>query len=161
MTSLAIHQDNIGTIYCIGRNYALHAKELNNPIPKSPVIFTKVKATVCACEGEIALPADLGRVDHETEVVVRIGTDLFQADNKQALAAVSHYGMGLDLTLREKQTQLKEKRQPWELAKSFVNACPLTAMLPVTEDTDLADLGFSLTINGEPRQQRQYFRHAV
>ena len=111
MTTTSLEPTDIGTIYCVGRNYAAHAKELNNPIPKEPVIFVKARSTAChmPCEagGEIDLPLSLNRCDHETEIVIRLGADLTHASPEQALAAISHYGMALDLTLREKQTELK------------------------------------------------------
>jgi 2-keto-4-pentenoate hydratase/2-oxohepta-3-ene-1,7-dioic acid hydratase in catechol pathway len=144
---------DIGTIYCVGRNYAAHAKELNNPIPKSPLIFTKTRATLCSIEGDIQVPADLGRCDHETEIAVMLGQDLYQATEQQALDAVSHIGMALDLTLREKQTQLKQKGHPWTLAKNFINASPVSALQPVTAHTDLTNIDFSLTINDRLQQQ--------
>ncbi|MFT4928446.1 MAG: 2-keto-4-pentenoate hydratase/2-oxohepta-3-ene-1,7-dioic acid hydratase in catechol pathway [Phenylobacterium sp.] len=147
--------NDIGTIYCVGRNYAAHAKELNNPIPSEPVIFTKTRSTACALSGEIAIPSALNRCDHETEIAIRLGQDLFEASAEQVLAAISHYGIGLDLTLREKQTELKQKSYPWDLAKSFINATPLSGMLPFNADktVNLEDIDFSLSINGEIRQQ--------
>lgn len=144
---------DIGTIYCVGRNYAAHAKELNNPIPSEPVIFTKTRATVCALSGEINLPLSLNRCDHETEIAIRLGKDLFQANSEQVLAAISHYGIGLDLTLREKQTELKQQRYPWDLAKSFANASPLSPMLPFDSKVSLDNIDFALSINGDIRQQ--------
>lgn len=154
---LTLDKTNVGTIYCVGRNYALHAKELNNPIPKEPVIFTKTRATLCAIagsgSGDIELPRELGRVDHELEIVIRIGEDLYNADRDQALAAISHYGLGLDLTLREKQSELKKQGYPWDLAKNFVNACPIAPLIPFDGSVSLQNLSFAMTANDEIRQQ--------
>lgn len=152
MSATTFQASDIGTIYCVGRNYAAHAKELNNPIPKEPVIFTKTRSTVCPLDGEISLPASLNRVDHETEIMIRLGADLVDASPEQALAAISHYGIALDLTLREKQTELKQQSYPWDLAKSFVNACPVAQFLPFDSQQSLDNIEFELTINGESRQ---------
>lgn len=160
MSATIFNRDNIGTIYCIGRNYAAHAKELNNPVPTEPVIFTKARATVCALSGEIHLPAALQRCDHETEIAIRLGSDLFaptQAGGaplgeRDIIRAISHYGIALDLTLRERQSELKQQRYPWDLAKSFVNACPLSAMASFDGKMSLQNIDFSLSINGELRQ---------
>ena len=157
MTTTSLEPTDIGTIYCVGRNYAAHAKELNNPIPKEPVIFVKARSTAChmPCEagGVIDLPLSLNRCDHETEIVIRLGADLTHASPEQALAAISHYGMALDLTLREKQTELKQQSYPWDLAKSFVNACPMSSLIPFDSLLPLDDIEFELTINGETRQK--------
>lgn len=161
MTKISLNPTDIGTIYCVGRNYAAHAKELNNPIPKEPVIFVKARSTVCAMpfeagtdtRAEIELPLSLNRCDHETEIVIRLGADLSNASPKQVLAAISHYGMALDLTLREKQTELKRQSYPWDLAKSFANACPISPLIPFDSQLPLDDMAFELTINGETRQK--------
>jgi 2-keto-4-pentenoate hydratase/2-oxohepta-3-ene-1,7-dioic acid hydratase in catechol pathway len=152
MPKISFKANEIGTIYCVGRNYAAHAKELNNPIPKEPVIFTKARSTVCPCDGEIALPLALTRCDHETEIIIRLKKNLIDADKAQVLDAISHYGMALDLTLRDKQTELKNKGHSWDLAKSFVNACPIAPLIPFDNQT-LDNMAFALTINGETKQQ--------
>jgi 2-keto-4-pentenoate hydratase/2-oxohepta-3-ene-1,7-dioic acid hydratase in catechol pathway len=152
MSKTTLHPKDIGTLYCVGRNYAAHAKELNNPIPKEPVIFTKTRSSFCQFNGEIALPLALGRCDHETEVIIRIDKDLFNADQSQVLNAISHYGMALDLTLRDKQTELKNKGHSWDLAKSFTNACTIAPLLTF-DNQSLSDISFSLTINGQTKQQ--------
>jgi 2-keto-4-pentenoate hydratase/2-oxohepta-3-ene-1,7-dioic acid hydratase in catechol pathway len=153
MSVMNLTPETVGTIYCIGRNYVAHAKELNNPVPSEPVIFTKTRASLCPLAGEITLPLALKRCDHETEIAIRLGNDLFQATQAQALAAISHYGLALDLTLREKQTELKQKSYPWDLAKSFANACPLSELMPFDSQMALQDINFSLSINGDIRQQ--------
>ncbi len=152
-TMLRLNPKTVGNIFCVGRNYAKHAKELNNPIPQEPVIFTKASTTICALSGDIHLPQHLGRVDHELEIVVRLGQDLYQASPEQARDAISHIGLGLDLTLREKQSELKAQSYPWDLAKSFVNACPLTEMLPLDASNQLNNIDFSMTVQDKVQQQ--------
>ena len=143
----------IGSIYCVGRNYADHAKELNNPVPKEPIIFTKSPACIVPFEGKIFLPLNLGRCDYETEIAIQLGTDLYQGDINQVLEAVSNVGIALDLTLRDKQNELRAKKYPWVLAKSFVNACPLSEFRKVNRVTELEELEITLEINGEVRQK--------
>ena len=148
-----ITPQDIGTIYCIGRNWAKHAKELNNPIPTEPLIFTKVRTTLCPFDQVIDLPLSLGRCDHELEVAILIDKPLYNANAQQAKAAISHYGLALDLTLRNTQSEIKQKGQPWFKAKSFNNATPISPMLPFSTNIDLTNIQFSLTINDEIRQQ--------
>lgn len=148
-----ITANDIGTIYCIGRNWAKHAKELNNPIPTTPLIFTKTPTTLCPFDQTIDLPLALGRCDHELEIAILLNKPLQNANPLQAKAAISHYGLALDLTLRDIQSQLKQKGQPWFTAKNFVNATPISPMLPFHTDIDLTDIQFALTINGQTRQQ--------
>ena len=140
-------------IYCVGRNYADHDRELGNAVPKSPLIFTKSITCIVPFDGDLHLPAALGRCDHELEIAVRVGAPLLEASPQQALEAVSHIGLALDLTRRDAQSALKAKGHPWDLAKSFARACPLTPMQPVTSPESLQALTLSLTINGEVRQQ--------
>lgn len=143
---------DVNAVYCVGRNYADHARELNNPVPRSPLIFTKSRSCIVPFSGDLILPASLGRCDHELEIAVRIGRAVQGASPEEALDAVSHIGLALDLTRRDAQSALKGKGHPWDLAKSFPGACPLTPLTPVTDPADLRDRGLRLTINGEVRQ---------
>ena len=139
-----------GAVYCVGRNYADHARELANPVPTSPLIFMKSPACIVPFEGALSLPVALGRCDHELEIAVRIGSDLVDVDEAAALGAISHMGLALALTRRDVQSVLKKKGHPWDLAKSFPGACPLTPLRPVEA---IGDHSLRLTINGEVRQQ--------
>ncbi|MEO0685695.1 MAG: fumarylacetoacetate hydrolase family protein, partial [Cyanobacteria bacterium J06649_11] len=145
--------ETIGSIYCVGRNYADHAKELHNPVPKEPIIFTKSPACVVPFEGKIFLPLNLGRCDYETEIAVQLAADLYNADGNQVLEAVSDVGIALDLTLREKQSELKAKKHPWDLAKSFASACPLSKFRKLNHSREIEELELKLEVNGEVRQQ--------
>ena len=145
--------DFTSSIYCVGRNYAAHARELNNPIPEEPIIFTKSPSCVVPFAGDISIPLALGRCDHEVEIVVQVNQDLYQHTPEQALEAISHVGVALDLTLRDKQSELKARKHPWHLAKNFLNACPLSPLNPVSNGLMLDDLDVKLAVNGEVRQQ--------
>ncbi|MGB3623042.1 fumarylacetoacetate hydrolase family protein [Ketobacter sp. MCCC 1A13808] len=143
----------LGKIVCVGRNYAAHAKELNNPVPSSPILFIKPATAAITMADGIALPAQQGECHHELEMSVLIGETLKNADETQVGSGVLGFGLGLDLTLREVQAGLKEKGHPWELAKSFDGACPLTEFVSVDRVSDPHQTELTLEINGELRQQ--------
>ena len=141
-----------GKIVCVGRNYAAHAKELNNPIPKRPLLFIKPASALAYLESPLVLPQDNGECHHELEVALLISKPLSQAMPEECLAAISGYGLALDLTLRELQSELKAKGQPWERAKAFDGACPLSAFVPAAAVTDWRQLRFQLRRNDELQQ---------
>jgi 2-keto-4-pentenoate hydratase/2-oxohepta-3-ene-1,7-dioic acid hydratase in catechol pathway len=116
----------LGKIICVGRNYAEHAKELNNPVPTSPVLFIKPSTAAVCMEQPFTIPEQQGRCDHELEMTVLIAQPLKNASLEQAKAAIAGLGMGLDLTLREVQEGLKQKAHPWERAKAFDGSCPMS-----------------------------------
>ena len=143
----------IGKVVCIGRNYAEHAKELDNPIPTEPLLFIKPGSGVVALDGGFAIPTERGSVHYEAEISVLIGKALSNKPSREeVLDAISGFAPGLDLTLRDKQAELKGKGLPWEIAKSFDGACVLAPFVPSCTFADLADIGIRLSINGEVRQ---------
>lgn len=143
----------LGKVVCIGRNYAEHAKELGNPVPTEPLIFMKPGSAVVALEGGFTIPADRGSVHYEAEIVVLIGKPLTKNPSREeVLDAISGFAPGLDLTLRDVQSRLREKGLPWELAKCFDGAAVIAPFVPAETFPDLTDIGIRLTINGEVRQ---------
>lgn len=142
----------LGKVVCVGRNYAEHAKELNNPVPTTPILFMKPATAVVPLEPEFSIPAGLGECHHETEVALLIGTNLTRASVEQARNAIVGYGLGLDLTLRDIQNSLKVNGHPWEIAKGFDGACPLSAFVPAAEIEVPELLTLKLTINDVVRQ---------
>lgn len=142
-----------GKIVCVGRNYAEHARELNNPVPPQPLLFIKPATAACPLTAPIKLPANLGSVHYETELAILIGRPLTWASEAEALNAIAGVGLALDLTLRELQARLKTDGHPWERAKGFDGACPLSPFVPASDFDSLEALQFSLTINGDIRQQ--------
>ncbi len=141
-----------GKVVCVGRNYADHARELNNPIPETPILFMKPATAVVSMTDPVMIPTDRGECHFETELAVLIGAPLCRASSAQAQAAIVGIGLGLDLTLRELQGQLKAKGHPWEIAKSFDGACPLSWFVRAAEIDFDAPLRFSLTLDGVLRQ---------
>lgn len=141
----------LGKIVCIGRNYAEHARELNNPVPDEPLLFIKPSTAAVHITRPLDFPRDRGDVHFETELAVLIGRPLTNASPSEAEAAILGYGLALDLTLRDVQTMLKEKRHPWERAKAFDGACPLSTF--VAADKLRKDhLTFTLDIDGQRQQ---------
>ncbi|AZZ93784.1 fumarylacetoacetate hydrolase family protein [Hahella sp. KA22] len=143
-------ESQIGKVVCVGRNYAEHARELNNPVPTTPILFIKPSTAVVDMRGPLVIPE--GDVHYETEIALLIGKPLKNATPQEARSAVIGVGLALDLTRRDLQSALKEKGLPWEIAKCFDGACPLSDFVSVTAEDDLADLNFSMYLNGELRQ---------
>ena len=141
-----------GKVVCVGRNYADHAKELNNPVPTSPILFIKPATAVVPFAPSIAIPTDQGECHHETEIALLIGKRLTKVSADDVLNAIAGIGIGLDLTLRDLQSRLKEKGHPWEQAKAFDGACPLTPFVPADQFADLTGLQVALEVNGTVRQ---------
>ncbi|RUO70605.1 fumarylacetoacetate hydrolase family protein [Pseudidiomarina salinarum] len=141
-----------GKIVCVGRNYAAHAAELNNPLPAQPLLFMK-PATAVTWLPEVRIPDGHGACHHELELAVRIGTRLRRATQEDAMRSISHYGLALDLTLRDVQDRLKAAGQPWERAKAFDGSCALSDWLPAAGIDPQQPLELQLSINGEVRQR--------
>ncbi|RTE86921.1 MULTISPECIES: fumarylacetoacetate hydrolase family protein [Gammaproteobacteria] len=143
---------NYNKVVCVGRNYAAHAKELNNPIPVEPILFMKPATTLVPLTDPIPVSAIAQPVHYELEVAVLLGKTLKNADEVDASTAIDAVGLALDLTLRELQNELKQRGEPWEKAKAFDGSCPVSAFIPI-DNLDLTALKFELKINDEVRQQ--------
>jgi len=147
----------LGKIVCIGRNYAAHAAELNNPTPLTPLLFIKPATAAVALEQPFAIPRDRGAVHHEVELAILIGKKLVNADVNAAHDAIVGLGIALDLTLRDVQDQLKKDGHPWERAKSFDGAYPVSGFISAAgiglQNMDLQNIDISLIRNGNLQQQ--------
>lgn len=140
-----------GNIYCIGRNYSEHAKELGNDVPSEPVVFLKAPSALRTLEGqELAFPDE--SIHHEVEVVLLIGRTLRPGEkiSEDVIAGVS---LGLDLTRRDVQSQLKKQGLPWTTAKSFAGAGILHRF--VKRPGDLNAIHFALDVNDRRVQSGQ------
>ena len=143
----------VGKVVCIGRNYAEHAKELDNPVPTEPLLFIKPGSCVVPLEGGFAIPTERGSVHYEAEIAVLIGKPLSaKPSREEVLDAISGFAPALDLTLRDKQAELKAKGLPWEIAKSFDGAAVIASFVVSSTFADVTDIGIRLSINGEVRQ---------
>lgn len=141
-------------VICVGRNYAAHAAELNNPVPSEPILFMKPASALVPFEDPINVTRLGDSVHYEIELAVLLGQTIKNADAVTASNAIDGIGLALDLTLRDVQQQLKDNGHPWEIAKSFDGSCPISAFVPV-DNLNLAKLDFSLEINGQLRQHGQ------
>ena len=143
----------VGKAVCVGRNYAAHAKELNNPIPTEPVLFIKPNTAFVALGEQLSIPTQLGECHIETEICILIGDKITRGcDEAQAEAAIGGVGVALDLTLRGLQQQLKDKSLPWEKAKAFDGACPISEFVSLDKVADLQQLGIQLRHNSHMQQ---------
>ena len=140
-------------VIAIGRNYSEHAKELNNPIPDKPVIFIKPDTAVSKNNRPFYYPEFSSDIHYEIELVLKIAKEGKHIAPKFASKYYEEIGLGVDFTARDLQTELKSKGLPWELAKGFDNSAPVSDFVPISDFKNLQDLNFSLSINGELKQQ--------
>ncbi|OCX54510.1 2-hydroxyhepta-2,4-diene-1,7-dioate isomerase [Mucilaginibacter sp. PPCGB 2223] len=139
-------------IIAIGRNYAEHAKELNNPVPSVPVIFMKPDTAILKDNKPFYHPDFSQDVHHEIEIVLKVCKEGKNISEKFAAGYFDEIGLGIDFTARDIQARHKEKGLPWELAKAFDNSAPISNFVPKDKFPDLYNLNFKLDINGQPRQ---------
>ncbi len=140
-------------IIAIGRNYAEHAKELNNPVPTAPVIFLKPDTAVLKDNKPFYLPDFSTDIHFELEVVLKICKEGKHIAEKFANKYFDEIGLGIDFTARDIQNKHKEKGLPWELAKAFDNSAPISTFFSKSEFEDLYKLKFELQVNEVTRQQ--------
>ncbi|MBD1366857.1 fumarylacetoacetate hydrolase family protein [Mucilaginibacter sp. ZT4R22] len=140
-------------IIAIGRNYAEHAKELNNPVPSVPVIFMKPDTALLKDNKPFYHPEFSQDVHHEIEIVLKVCKEGKHIAEKFAASYYDEIALGVDFTARDIQSKHKEKGLPWELAKAFDNSAPVSNFLPKTQFANLYELNFKLDVNGETRQQ--------
>ncbi|KAF1061551.1 MAG: putative protein YcgM [Pseudomonas citronellolis] len=141
-------------VFCVGRNYADHAREMgHNPDREPPFFFSKPADAVVAAEGHVAYPPLTEDLHHEIELVVAIGEGGRDIPAESALAHVWGYGVGLDLTRRDLQAQAKKMGRPWDWAKGFDASGPCSALQPVAKVGHPAEGRIWLEVNGELRQQ--------
>lgn len=139
-------------IIAIGRNYAAHAKELNNPLPSSPVIFLKPDTALLKDNKPFYIPEFSSDIHYELEVVLKVSKEGKHIQEKFASNYYEEVGLGIDFTARDIQSIHKEKGLPWELAKAFDNSAAVSNFIPKDSIKDLYDLQFELKINQESRQ---------
>ncbi|RKD76290.1 2-keto-4-pentenoate hydratase/2-oxohepta-3-ene-1,7-dioic acid hydratase in catechol pathway [Sinobaca qinghaiensis] len=142
----------IKNIYCVGRNYTEHVSELNNAMPEAPMLFLKPTHAFVEADGrEIELPGDKGAVHFEAELVIRIGKPYEKGMSADEL--IDGLGLGLDFTLRDVQSTLKEKGHPWLRAKGFPASAPVTPFIEFPGVESLKSMDFTLVKNGTEAQR--------
>jgi fumarylpyruvate hydrolase len=140
-------------IYCIGRNYADHAKEMGASVDRgNPMFFCKPADAVVADGAVIAYPSATSDLHHEVEMVVALGSGGTNIAVESALEHVFGYAVGLDLTRRDLQAVAKSKGNPWDAAKAFDHSAPVSALRRVAEVGHAAHVQLSLEVNGQLRQ---------
>lgn len=138
----------VGTIFCIGRNYAEHAAELGNPVPASPIVFLKPRSAISFDGTSIVLPRSSTQVQHEVEIVIAIGSAVKMVSEENALSVIAGYAVGIDVTARDTQNEAKKQGHPWTFAKGLPTFAPVSRFVAAA-----LPLGIELRVNGELRQQ--------
>src|SRR5580692_10527467 len=129
-------------IFCLGRNYVAHAKELNNEIPEEPIVFMKPKSALLQAHTPFYYPEFTNELHYECELVLRISNKYYDAIT-----------VGIDFTARDLQNELKEKGLPWEKAKAWDNSAAIGKWIPMTNIKNKKDINFCLYKNKELMQQ--------
>ena len=141
-------------IYCIGRNYAEHAREMGAEAPRSqPMFFMKPADAIVTDGADAPYPSATGELHHEVEMVVALARGGRDIAPGRALECVFGYGVGLDLTRRDLQATAKAKGHPWDAAKGFDHSAPVSAITPASAVARAEDLRLTLEVNGALRQQ--------
>jgi 2-keto-4-pentenoate hydratase/2-oxohepta-3-ene-1,7-dioic acid hydratase in catechol pathway len=141
-------------IFCVGRNYAEHAKELGNALPEAPVIFMKPDTALLAPGAKFEYPRFTSDLHYEIELVLRIGKTAKNIVAANALSCVDAITVGIDFTARDVQAGLKSKGLPWEKAKAWDNSAIVGEWKPFNAEAnaDGGEILFSLTKNGQKAQ---------
>ena len=141
-------------VFCIGRNYADHAREMGASVDKTnPMFFTKPADALVTDGADVPYPSVTQDLHHEVEMVVALGAGGSDLSVEDAGKLVWGYGVGLDLTRRDLQAQAKAKGAPWDVAKAFDHSAPVSALVPAGDAALSAATRITLEINGDIRQQ--------
>jgi fumarylpyruvate hydrolase len=158
LPSLAVEGDArrfaVNRIYCVGRNYADHAREMgHDPDREPPFFFMKPASAIVTDGANMQYPSLSNDVHHEIEMVVAIGKGGANIAADKALDHVYGYGVGLDMTRRDLQGEAKKMGRPWDTGKAFDQSAPCSALVPVAQCGHPAKGSIRLTVNGEVRQE--------
>lgn len=138
-------------IFCIGRNYAKHAKELGNDLPTEPLVFCKPETALVKNNGHFYLPDFSKDVHHEVEIVLRVCKQGKHIAEKFAHKYIDQMTVGIDFTARDLQNKLRKEGNPWEIAKGFDGSAPIGTFVPLSDIN--MPIEFSLTRNDQIVQQ--------
>ena len=141
-----------GSIYCIGRNYVEHIHEMKSEKTTDPVVFLKPRSSIIHDGDTITIPERSNNVHHEIELVILIGKKVKDISPEHAASAIRGFGVGIDVTARDIQSDAKSKGLPWSLAKGFDTFAPVGNLLPFEGTVDLQNLKLQLKVNGKVRQ---------
>ena len=160
VTSIPVHGQSaafpVHRIYCVGRNYEDHAREMGATEREAPFFFLKPGDAACCAAPEQALelpyPTLTSNLHHEVELVVAIGIGGSHIAAAHAERHIFGYAVGLDLTRRDLQNDLKKQGRPWSIAKAFDHSAPLGTITPKAQAGAIGQASISLTLNGVTRQ---------
>ncbi len=139
-------------IFCVGRNYAEHAKELGNEVPDEPVIFMKPKSALLQSHTPFYYPEFTNELNYECELVLRISKNGKYIQEKHAGNYYNGVTVGIDFTARDIQEQLKQKGLPWEKAKAFDNSAAVGKFIDITPQFNKKNINFCFKLNNEIMQ---------
>ena len=145
----------IGKIVCVGRNYAAHAKELGNEVPNKPVLFLKPPSAVIYSGEKIIHPNFSSDMHHEVELVLLIGNKIKNGNKTKSEDAIIGYGVGLDMTLRDIQNQLRKEGNPWTISKCFDTSAVISEFILKKDYNLTLNEEITLSVNGVTRQQEK------
>lgn len=143
----------VGRVFCVGRNYEAHAREMGSSERAAPFFFAKPASAVMFTNDCIPYPPRTNDLHHEVELVVAVDRGGRDLSPEQAAEAVYAYAVGVDFTRRDVQAEAKNKGRPWDTAKGFEHSAPVSALVPRRETGRLGSGGINLAVNGELRQQ--------
>ncbi len=139
-------------IFCVGQNYADHAKEMGGVPQKEPIIFLKPTSAIIENGQDIIIPKMSTNVHHEVELTVLIGKQGKNISQLDAMKYVAGYGVGLDMTMRDKQSEAKKAGNPWTVSKGFDTSAALSSFIDASKISNPQDLEINLIVNGTLRQ---------
>lgn len=139
-------------IFCIGRNYVAHAKELNNEVPDKPVVFMKPPTALLKDNKPFYHPDFSNDIHFETELVLKINKNGKYIDEKFANKYYDEIALGIDFTARDLQGELKAKGLPWELSKGFDNSAVIGSFINKADLPDVHKINFEMKLNGNTAQ---------
>jgi 2-keto-4-pentenoate hydratase/2-oxohepta-3-ene-1,7-dioic acid hydratase in catechol pathway len=151
----------VGTMFCIGKNYAAHVREMGGDAPPDPLVFIKPPATFVPHGGVVQIPELAGKpistnLHHEVELVVVIGEDCAALAPSDVKRVIAGFAVGLDMTLRDVQLAAKERGEPWAVAKGFVTSAPVSEVVPAgrvaADSQEIPSFDVQLHVNDELRQ---------
>lgn len=148
----------IDKIICIGKNYPEHARELGDAVPEHPVIFLKPASILIQAKNwnetvTAQFPENSGELHHEIEIVLRVAKDVYQLKSNETENIIDAVTLGLDMTLRTRQAQLKKAGHPWTTAKVFKDAAIIGPWINIADFPNYLTTEFSLSVDNNIRQQ--------
>ena len=143
----------IHRIYCVGRNYAEHAREMGaDPVKEAPFFFCKPNDAIMPSGSVIPYPSMTQNFHHEVELVVALKSGSVNIKSEAALSHVFGYAVGVDLTRRDLQQAAKDKGRPWDVGKAFDQSAPIGALRTVSSGGHIPDAAISISVNGVVKQ---------